>query len=210
MSMKSEEQARPFGAPGLRHGVRAFHHGQMDCTIELVSPNGEVQAHLHYSVYDDVPHIQMIQVLPCQRRRGYATRMLADLQARHPEQEINWGTTTTAGEALRRALPRREVPTPEATGLARLARLRGRLAVMEQEIEHLRRSGRNASGARRALYCLEARVEELAWQLEDARPSLSLLDLTPPGLPTPEASISAQRHSFPIDLTDRHDTLEQA
>lgn len=176
--MRGELKRLFLAPPELRHDVRGYHHGQLDCTIRLVSRAGETLARLDYSVYDGCPQIQMIHVLPTRRRRGYARRMLADLQARHPDREIDWGATTADGEALRRALPIRRIPTPEAPDFARLARLRGRLEAMECEIARLHAAGEDTRAAITAYYCLERHADDLAWRLEGAQSECVLLDLS--------------------------------
>lgn len=83
--------------------VTDSHHGQLDMVMTAYmgeTPVGSMQ----YSLYENEPHIAMIEVLPEYRRRGIATRMLRNLQAQYPETEIAWGMLTGDGKALYDAL----------------------------------------------------------------------------------------------------------
>ncbi len=75
------------------------HHGQLDMVMTAYmgeTPVGTMQ----YSLYENIPHIAMIEVLPEHRRQGIAARLLRNLQAQYPETELEWGLLTDDGKAL--------------------------------------------------------------------------------------------------------------
>jgi hypothetical protein len=160
----------------IRHEVRGCHHRQMDCTLRLLR-GAQTIGWIDYAEFEETPSIQMIEVVSGLRRRGYATALLAELQSRYPECEIDWGSFTADGVALREALPVRFVKTPQASLFTRLARLQGRLEEMEARIAALPPESGAARSAIIAYYCLERHVDDLAWRLDGARPSLTILSL---------------------------------
>lgn len=66
-------------------------------TAEL---DGEIIGKIEYSVYNDVPHIQMIETKPEYRRKGVATKLLQELQKEYEGKEIDFGMTTPDGTKL--------------------------------------------------------------------------------------------------------------
>ena len=83
--------------------VTDSHHGQLDMVMTAYrgeTPVGSMQ----YSLYENVPYISMIEVMPAYRRQGIATRLLQNLQAQYPRTEIAWGVLTDDGKALYDAL----------------------------------------------------------------------------------------------------------
>ncbi|MFZ3584709.1 hypothetical protein ACOI1H_21510, partial [Loktanella sp. DJP18] len=136
-------------------------------------------ASLNFSEYDGAPQIQMIKVAKNRRRSGHATRLLAALQTRYPDHEIDWGCLTDQGAALKAALPVRLVPTPQAPDFPRLDRLRLRLAAMECRISDLHAARQSKDAVITAYYCLERHVEDLARQLDRCTPNITILALDP-------------------------------
>ena len=67
---------------------------------------------IRYSIFEERPHINMIEVLEDYRRQGIATQMLRYLQGQYPNEEIEWGYLTEDGSALYRAVVD-EQPNPE-------------------------------------------------------------------------------------------------
>lgn len=66
------------------------HHGQIDMIMNAYK--GEIPVgYMQYSIFEDAPHINNIEVMPSQRRRGIATRLLQNLQGQYPTFEIVWG-----------------------------------------------------------------------------------------------------------------------
>lgn len=158
----------------IRQSVRGYHHGQMDCTLCLLRGD-EYLGHVDYAEFDRQPHISMIEVPPAHRRRGYATRLLLDLQSRFPGQEIDWGWCTPDGLKLKAAVATRIEPTRHAPAFARLERLRARLTEMEKRIAELHSAGKNTRQAITAYYCLERHANDLEWRLEGLSPSKLLI-----------------------------------
>ena len=105
---------------------RGTHHGQSDFTLTLHKGEACV-GHLDYSVYGGVPAIQYLAVEHPHRRKGYGTRLVCALQADFPRQEIEWGSLTADGAALRNALSLVVVVDPAvAAERSRLTALRSR------------------------------------------------------------------------------------
>ena len=87
------------------------HSGQIDMLMQAV--RGELTVGtLRYSIFEERPHISMIEVLEDYRRQGIATQMLRYLQGQYPDEEIEWGYLTEDGSALYRAVVD-EQPNPE-------------------------------------------------------------------------------------------------
>ena len=155
--------------------VRGAHHGQMDCTLAL-RDGCQILGFIDYAVYQGQPAIQMIHVAPAYRRRRVASQMLAHLQSLYPDQEIDWGSLTTAGAALKAAIPVSVQPTEHAPAFARLARLRNRLTGLETRIAALGADHHDARPVMIAYYALEARIGELEHRLWDTAPTRQILE----------------------------------
>ncbi|MBC8560781.1 GNAT family N-acetyltransferase [Clostridiaceae bacterium NSJ-33] len=91
--------------PNIDEGIKILdemidaHNGQID--MEMTIYKGEIPVgFMQYSVYEGVPKISMIEILPEYRRQGYATRLLRYLQKQYPDVEIEWGLLTEDGKAL--------------------------------------------------------------------------------------------------------------
>ena len=79
------------------------HHGQID--MLMTAYKGEIPVgYMKYSIYENIPNIDYIEVMPSQRRRGIATRLLQNLQGQYPTSEIVWGALTDDGKALHDAI----------------------------------------------------------------------------------------------------------
>ena len=79
------------------------HHGQID--MLMTAYKGEIPVgYMKYSIYENIPNIDYIEVMPSQRRRGIATRLLQNLQGQYPTSEIVWGVLTDDGKALHDAI----------------------------------------------------------------------------------------------------------
>lgn len=79
------------------------HHGQID--MLMTAYKGEIPVgYMKYSIYENIPHIDYIEVMPSQRRRGIATRLLQNLQGQYPTSEIVWGALTDEGKVLHDAI----------------------------------------------------------------------------------------------------------
>ena len=109
--------ARRMAAPEQPEETRILdealdaHHGQIDMLMQAV--RGELTVGtLRYSIFEERPHISMIEVLEDYRRQGIATQMLRYLQGQYPDEEIEWGYLTEDGSALYRTVVD-EQPNPE-------------------------------------------------------------------------------------------------
>ena len=79
------------------------HHGQLDMVMTAYMGEKPVGS-LQYSLYENIPHISYIEVLPEYRRQGIASRLVRNLQSQYPETEIEWGILTDDGKAFYDAL----------------------------------------------------------------------------------------------------------
>ena len=83
--------------------VQEQNHGQLD--VIMTAYNGETPVgFIKYSLFEDVPLIDLIEVMPSYRRQGIATKLLQHLQAQYPTAEIKWGLLTEDGKALYEAV----------------------------------------------------------------------------------------------------------
>lgn len=83
--------------------VTGSHHGQLDVRMQAVMDELTVGV-LEYSVFENVPHIAMVEVLEAYRRQGIATGMIQKLQSQYPNTEIAWGMVTDDGAAFKAAV----------------------------------------------------------------------------------------------------------
>jgi hypothetical protein len=148
----------------------------MDCTLSIRILDVQV-GYIDFSEFDDIAHIQMIDIYPHYRRQGLGTRLIAELQARYPYQEIEWGATTPLGAKLRASLPTKQVPTQYAAEFTRLARLQDRLRLMETEISTRHDQKRCNRAQLTAFYCLEPLTADLADRLHREKPALTIVDV---------------------------------
>lgn len=68
--------------------------------------DGKIVGCISYSVYKGQPSIQMIKVADDEKRKGYGTKLIKQLQKEYPDQEINFGWMTDEGSALYKSLPK--------------------------------------------------------------------------------------------------------
>lgn len=68
--------------------------------------DGKIVGCISYSVYNNQPSIQMIKVADDEKRKGYGTKLIKQLQLEYPNQEINFGWMTDEGSALYKSLPK--------------------------------------------------------------------------------------------------------
>ncbi len=107
----AESSAEPPEETRILDEALGAHNGQIDMLMQAV--RGELTVGtLRYSIFEERPHISMIEVLEDYRRQGIATQMLRYLQGQYPDEEIEWGYLTEDGSALYRAVVD-EQPNPE-------------------------------------------------------------------------------------------------
>jgi hypothetical protein len=116
-------------------------HGQKDMEFGLWVDNGagfDAKGFISYSVSDSdgEPAITWIEVAPEDRRKGYATKMVLELQKKYPDTQINWGVSTLEGDALYQSLPKKKVVVPGIVeGQQQLASVRNQLADYQKRYE---------------------------------------------------------------------------
>ena len=107
----AEPSAEPPEETRILDEALDSHNGQIDMLMQAV--RGELTVGtIRYSIFEERPHINMIEVLEDYRRQGIATQMLRYLQGQYPNEEIEWGYLTEDGSALYRAVVD-EQPNPE-------------------------------------------------------------------------------------------------
>jgi GNAT superfamily N-acetyltransferase len=84
----------------FRNENRGAHNDQSDMTLFAYLPSGKYVGRLEYSVYQDEPHIQYIEVQKPLRRKGYGKAMMLELQRQFPDVEIDTGMSTEDGTAM--------------------------------------------------------------------------------------------------------------
>lgn len=104
--------------------MNGYHHGQKDFTLVALA-NGIEVGYINYSEYTGEPSIQYIDVATDFTRRGIGTALVKKLQMLYPDREIDWGSMTDDGSALKASLPTKVVYNPVyQTYLDRLEKLK--------------------------------------------------------------------------------------
>lgn len=83
--------------------VKDSYGGEAFMVMSAMDGN-KVAGTIEYSVFEDVPAIQMIEVAEGYKRKGVATKMLQALQREYKDTEIQFGYTTEDGEKLLKAI----------------------------------------------------------------------------------------------------------
>jgi hypothetical protein len=96
----------------LRIESRGHHRGQSDLAIAAYDGSNKI-GWIDYSVYEEQPSIQMIEINNSYRRRGIAKMMLIRLQKEYPDTEIDWGMLTSDGERLYQSMKWKKIPDQE-------------------------------------------------------------------------------------------------
>ena len=91
------------GSLKISSSVKDSYGGEVFMVMTAMDGN-KVAGTIEYSVYEDVPAIQMITTADGYKRRGVATKMLQALQAEYKDVEIQFGHTTEEGEKLLKAI----------------------------------------------------------------------------------------------------------
>ena len=144
---------------------RGFHHGQTDLTLTL-KIDGILVGYINYSVYENAPHIQYIEVFENYIRNGYASMLLLTLQENYPDTEIEWGSLTRDGALLKENQTFERRPTEHTKSFERLERLQKRLTSMSEDIKKLTDEGSTTKSVITAYYCLEYLTSDLEYSLE--------------------------------------------
>lgn len=170
-------------APKFSVEMRNYSGGQSDLTLRAKVGGTEV-GRIDFSEFDGAPAIQMIEVSPEFRRSGYATQMLRELQARYPEQEIDWGMLTPDGARLREAISFRDVPTSESGKFAELDALRIEESTLAKEIEQGWEQGKGVDDQPPSIrakversYEIGNEISDLEWELRGAKATKQIMDI---------------------------------
>jgi len=110
------------------------HSGQTDMKLSL-EHNGDIVAHLVYTVYQGVPAISMIEVK--EKRKSYGSALVKKLQSLYPDEEIEWGMTTDEGEKLRKSFNYKKVPTEHYDDFVRYKRVKKELDTYQYRANEL-------------------------------------------------------------------------
>jgi len=82
------------------------HSGQDNYELGLYDKDNNILGLLEYVVFENVPSISMIQVVPKYQRKGIGSELVLHLQKLYPKTEIEWGYSTTDGMKLKKKLER--------------------------------------------------------------------------------------------------------
>jgi len=161
--------------------VRGAHHGQLDVTLRVLVNDEEVGT-LDYSRFGGKPYINMIHVAPQARRRGYAQRMVQELQRQYPGEEIQWGLLSEEGAKLFAAMPKVEVGTEFKPLFEQLDRMKAEcdrhMAVVAQFRDTPMPSTELRSGYEAALAVLNdlhSDISSLEFTLENEKRTITLI-----------------------------------
>ena len=91
------------GSLSILSTVKDSYGGEAFMVMSAMDGN-KVAGTIEYSVYEDTPAIQMIEVAEGYKRKGVATKMLQALQREYKDTEIQFGYTTEDGEKLLKAI----------------------------------------------------------------------------------------------------------
>lgn len=162
----------------FKEEMRGYHNGQSDLTLSI-HHNGEPVGYIDYSVYQDVPHIQMVMVAKEQRGKGYGKALIRKLQSMFPDQEIQWGTMTDAGAKLYDKLPKKKVINKDLQD--KVDRLK-QLKAKEAEFTKIANSGdRDAINSIIDQWNdLNDEIYALEQELEDKQVSKTIIEATRP------------------------------
>jgi GNAT superfamily N-acetyltransferase len=131
----------------ITNSVTGSFRGGYDGVLVAKTPDQQV-GYLEYSVYNDVPAIKIVEVLPEFRRHKIAKRLLKALQELSPNHEIQWGYTTDAGSKLKQSIDFVNKPRPEITKKKeKLRAIKSKLTKLNYKLENLK--DKNPEAARK-------------------------------------------------------------
>ena len=79
--------------------VYGAHHGQTDHLLNAVV-NENIVGYLDYSIFEDAPYINMIEVSKDARGQSIGVKLIQKLSEEYPYESIDWGTMTGDGVKL--------------------------------------------------------------------------------------------------------------
>lgn len=172
--------------------VRGSGHGQMDLTLSM-KDGGKDAGRIDYAEFDGRPSIQMIDVPEVARRNGNATALLQELQAKYPDQEIDWGSLTADGAKLREATSFKEVPSESAPLFAKLDEARNAEKALDAERTAKWEQGKSLDQQSPEVQDITAHqtdamnaVSDLERELQGKTPTKQIIDV-PPKVTAPRA-----------------------
>ncbi|MCL2253083.1 MAG: SNF2-related protein [Lachnospiraceae bacterium] len=142
-----DERESPSNVPidNAKEPIRLYsellnaHHGQKDMQIQAFYGD-DIVGILFYSVFQDSPRIENIEVGENFRRQGIATAMVKYLAGEYPDTEIKWTLLTKDGQAFHDAVTY-EVENEEHTEVM------VRLSKIEKQLEHYNTAYNEGSAA---------------------------------------------------------------
>jgi 8-oxo-dGTP pyrophosphatase MutT (NUDIX family) len=99
---------------------RGYHSDQSDQTLTALM-NGKPVGYMEYSVYQDEPSVQWLEVFD--KRKGYGTALLKELQRMYPNVEVDLGMLTDEGGKLIDSVKFNEQPSEYAAKFDELEKL---------------------------------------------------------------------------------------
>lgn len=150
---------------------RGYHHEQSDRTLRL-RHNGLIAGWIDYNVWQGTPTVQMIWVEPDFRRQGLGTKLMQELQRRHPGVEIHLGLSTDEGAALIESIRFKTVPSEFEKMFEALETARKEEARLQSVADAFFERADQATEAERAAFNAEMErfneVHDQIWGLEEA------------------------------------------
>lgn len=159
---------------GFVNTSRGYHHGQTDLTL-YAKIDDKYVGKIDYSVYEGEPQIQMIKVDPNYTRRGIGTDLLYHLQTLYPDQEIQWGSLTSGGAALRKKINFVTKPSEYANDFADLEQQKSSLKRLEKIIKDNWDDMAKRGEYMNQYYDLEHEVDAMQYDLQDKSPTKELM-----------------------------------
>lgn len=147
----------------FRDEVRGAQDGQIDSTLYAMK-DGKPIGRIDYSIYNGKPAVQMIEVDEDQRRKGYGTELMLELQRQFPDTEIDMGEATPEGVKLIESLPKTQTESEYAAKFDELQQAkaqRDNILQTKQGVEQLND--------------LHDRIYDLEQELFDKSPTKTLL-----------------------------------
>lgn len=87
----------------FREETLNFHHGQIDMELSIYEDN-KYLGKIEYSLYKEIPHINMIFVDPKYRNKGIGKELIYQLAKEYGYENIEWGMMTEDGYRLQKSL----------------------------------------------------------------------------------------------------------
>lgn len=182
--------------------VTGAHHGQLDVRMQAVIDELTVGV-LEYSVFEDVPHIAMIEVLEGYRRQGIATGMMQKLQGEYPNTEIAWGMLTDDGAKFKAAVTYTVFNEQFERGSDDLDEISEKLLAYENDLNSGKILSPRQANDMDELSDIQYRLERELQELEPIKTFVRL-----PGEEQPEPEKAPGEKKAPDEDNDKDEELE--